>query len=517
MSSSFRRRPRAVPPTSLPGLHKTSSNEGSTTTSRSAALNLRLSGTKPWTGGLTLTSTGLREIDAILGGGQPIGTCILVEEDRLTFDLGMCLARYWGAEGVAQGQVLLLPQTEDSRDVLRLESSNLNDSHFSKRGKGQNVTTSGSTLSDLNNFVNALPRDLHLDKARSRSEKKEDATQIVEGKLEEPQNLGAGFAAIDEGDEDEEDFDKEQDEIRAEEAEEGLEIAWQYRESVQRKRLGQGTKASNSIASKINALQLKEVYCHSYDLAGRMAKQYDIEPFVDMPGIDIVECLCQPCPRGMYSETKKRAFELFKSLVSRIQYHISSGGGGTTSKKVIRVLLLDAEVSVSAIVLPLLVSHIRKNSLPVAVMVTIRPWNVIGNDRAATALGSLRRAADVVFACDGFASFRDPPPSEFRDLAGILTIRKMAAMGGGHFANATSGRRPPADRYGFKRDRRKLHVRLLHLPPEEESSGGGSTSGVRSGGGKATEGSNTPTKTALEPGAGCSGASKKASSISLEF
>ena len=70
MSSSFRRRPRAVPPTSLPGLRKTSSNEGSTTTSRSAALNLRLSGTKPWTGGLTLTSTGLREIDAILGGGR---------------------------------------------------------------------------------------------------------------------------------------------------------------------------------------------------------------------------------------------------------------------------------------------------------------------------------------------------------------------------------------------------------------------------------------------------------------
>ena len=62
-----------------------------------AATVLRHRGTKPWTGGSSLTSCGLRELDGILGSGQPLGTCILLEEDRYT-DLCHVLARYWAAE-----------------------------------------------------------------------------------------------------------------------------------------------------------------------------------------------------------------------------------------------------------------------------------------------------------------------------------------------------------------------------------------------------------------------------------
>jgi hypothetical protein len=59
---------------------------------------LGLPGTKPWTGGITLTSTGLREWDNLLGGGQPPGTCIWLEEDRWTRSLALCLIKYWCAE-----------------------------------------------------------------------------------------------------------------------------------------------------------------------------------------------------------------------------------------------------------------------------------------------------------------------------------------------------------------------------------------------------------------------------------
>ena len=62
-----------------------------------AAAVFRHRGTKPWTGGSSLTSCGLRELDGILGGGQPLGTCILLEEDRYT-DLCLVLSRYWAAE-----------------------------------------------------------------------------------------------------------------------------------------------------------------------------------------------------------------------------------------------------------------------------------------------------------------------------------------------------------------------------------------------------------------------------------
>ena len=51
-----------------------------------------------------LVSTGLRELDNQLAattgntGGQPLGTCIYLEEDRLGNHLASCIERYWCAE-----------------------------------------------------------------------------------------------------------------------------------------------------------------------------------------------------------------------------------------------------------------------------------------------------------------------------------------------------------------------------------------------------------------------------------
>ena len=56
------------------------------------------SGVKRWTGGIHLTSVGLNDLDAILGGGQPLGTCILLQEDRWTRDLALSLVKYWCAQ-----------------------------------------------------------------------------------------------------------------------------------------------------------------------------------------------------------------------------------------------------------------------------------------------------------------------------------------------------------------------------------------------------------------------------------
>ena len=106
MSSSFRRSGRPAQKnlssssssTSLSTNHNSISPERPSSLSSSPATVLERIGTKPWIGGLTLTSTGLRELDAIVGGGQPLGTVILVEEDRWTQDLALCLVRYWSAE-----------------------------------------------------------------------------------------------------------------------------------------------------------------------------------------------------------------------------------------------------------------------------------------------------------------------------------------------------------------------------------------------------------------------------------
>ena len=85
--------------------------------------HLPMSGTKFWTHGIVLTSTGLRELDHILLssfggssasssatsssnnssiGGQPIGTCICLESDdkflSWSSPLSNCIVRYWCAE-----------------------------------------------------------------------------------------------------------------------------------------------------------------------------------------------------------------------------------------------------------------------------------------------------------------------------------------------------------------------------------------------------------------------------------
>lgn len=91
----------------------------------------------------------------------------------------------------------------------------------------------------------------------------------------------------------------------------------------------------------------------------------------------------------------------------------------------------------------------------------------------------------------------------------------MALQAQNHFCDSTTIRRPPANRYGMKRDRRKVDIRMLHLPPEDFSKGGSSVgSGVRSGGGRVKE----EGRTALQPGLGCASNLRKSSNaMSLDF
>lgn len=88
MSSAFRRK----------GATRPGSLGSSTIQSPSSSLLSATRGIKAWTGGIHLTSVGLNDLDTILGGGQPLGTSILLQEDRWTRDLALSLLKYWVAE-----------------------------------------------------------------------------------------------------------------------------------------------------------------------------------------------------------------------------------------------------------------------------------------------------------------------------------------------------------------------------------------------------------------------------------
>ena len=258
-------------------------------------------------------------------------------------------------------------------------------------------------------------------------------------------------------------------EEQEEKADAGLTIAWQYKSSVQRERMGQTTKSKASAKSV-------EVYCHSYDLQRRLSEQQGQVP----SSIDVIpSCCCADNPA--ICSTRKCGFAYYRRVADKIKALLSE-----TPKRVVRLGLYHPRPLTLQVALPLLLAHIRTEKLPVVVLIAVQQWTTPESE-----LELARRASDVVLAAESFASRREyPPPPEFRLFHGLLHVNKAStftaatAHGGGHFADATVTKRPTANLYGLKRDRRKLHIELLHIPPEEYAQGGGSVGGgVRSGGG----------------------------------
>ena len=338
------------------------------------------------------------------------------------------------AQAVSHEQVVLIPffQGTDSTPPNSVPSL-LNDNI-------PVVHKQGATASQIETLLKSLPRNLHWDKA-------------------------GGILPPDESSRPLEILDEEEDE----DAEEGLQIAWQYRKSIQDERLGhaQTSTCKHSTAN---------VYCHSFDLSGRLDEQN-----YNRDCIHLLDATCCRSDKACQKHTcGVRLFRLLKQYLEDLP-----------KANVIRLLIYQATIETASIAVPLLLAHIRSEALPVVILVTTQPWTC----QSEAALINLRRASDVIMQTEGFASrVHYPQPAEFRHLHGLMLLPKVstvtvaAANGGGHFADMTMSKRPPAHVYGLKRDRRKLHVPLLHIPPEEYSGEGGSAGGgVRSGAGRPNE------------------------------
>lgn len=300
-----------------------------------------------------------------------------------------------------------------------------------KTGRGRQ----GATFREINDLVDSLPRNLNWDKA---------AGKVVEdGEKTKPLEI--------------------LEEVEEEDSEKGLQIAWQYRKSIQNERMGHKSKRENNLITS-------NAFCHSYDLNGRMCEQN-----MNNDCIQIINGF------GQVLQEESSGFRFFEQIKRELENFREKSKG-----KLIRLLLYKAPIQMTAAAMPFLLTYIRTHSLSVVVLVTIHAWTC----RAEDALINLRRSSDVVMQTEGFASrIHYPPPAEFRHLHGLLLLPKVstvtAASSSGHFADMTVGKRPPAHVYGLKRDKRKLHITLLHIPPEDYADRGGSvgSGGVRSGAG----------------------------------
>jgi len=378
-----------------------------------------------------------------------------------------------------------------------------------KLGAGQGV---GPCASDLHDFVASLPRNLHLDKEKKRRKERQERHDEVNNSSDialANRLATSAIAEVDEHSDEEErgagsgtvDGMGKNGEDGEEKHEDGLIIAWQYRQSVQRERLG--VVGSSSMKAKVSQ-SIDNTFCHSYDLASRMADQHphgwpwrQDKEIGSNHRVLVANC----AESGDIRNSRESGFHLYRRLLDHILHEIQAGEIVQGASTAVRLLLIDAPVVAAAVAIPILLAYVRAHSLPVAVMITVRPWTCTDAARRRHRI-SLRRSCDAILETQSFASVRDyhlgKAPPEFRDLAGILTIAKAALFSGaaGHFADGTTSRRPPADRYGLRRDRKKLNIRMLHLPPEDFSMGGSSVSGggVRSGAGQKNEDSGKKTQ-----------------------
>lgn len=81
----------------------------------------RISGVKPWINGQHFVSSGLRQLDEIIGGGNALGTLCIIEEDRIS-NHGEVLFNYSIAEAVSHGHPVLIVDTEQRRVLTRLNA-----------------------------------------------------------------------------------------------------------------------------------------------------------------------------------------------------------------------------------------------------------------------------------------------------------------------------------------------------------------------------------------------------------
>lgn len=93
-----------------------------------------------------------------------------------------------------------------------------------------------------------------------------------------------------------------------------------------------------------------------------------------------------------------------------------------------------------------------------------------------TILSRIEQLLDIIVTIESFSGRMQAVPYEFRDYLSFFIIKKL------HYAGMMATPQPKASKFGIKRDRRKLHIEPLHLPPEESRAFGSSCSDSKSGG-----------------------------------
>ncbi|KAF0705371.1 hypothetical protein AaE_014543 [Aphanomyces astaci] len=335
--SSFR---RAV------GLDSAAPHVPSTTSSSTPARGVSR-GVKPFINDQTLTSSGLRELDAVVGGGYLLGSIVVVESSVFG-SFGSDLARYFAAEGLANEHV---------------------------------VYTDASVVA-------SLPLEL------STAQKQLKAALVV---------------------------------AQTSAAAPPLTIAWQYEKY-----------AAETLPHNVKVTDNR--FCHSFDLSKPMVDAMKRTCHV------LLDSSSTLAYRSIFA-TMQQALEHSDDVVRFVLTDVGAPwiSGDMTSEHQSQLLIFVRAVR------GLLARHRRRAICMLTMPAFTLPTPLVR---------SIRHLADYVFELSSFAGQSDHLPSELADFGGLLFVHKVAHL------HSITGHALDNVKLGVKRDRRKLKLEPLHLPPE---------------------------------------------------
>lgn len=351
-------------------------------------------GLKTWINGQSLVSTGLKQLDEILGGGYALGTFICIEEDELS-SYAQTLLCYSMAESLSQNQ-----------DTIIISSSE------------KNVT---SILSHL------------------------------------PYNLSRSDVTV--GD------DKTLTEVAVEPVNNQLKVAWQYGKYINPP-LSSNPASDSCHLHASKQLEQSAVYCHSYDLSRRLQDSLRSSSLRVMRTLDNF-------PTRVDANLQSQMEQLVAAISGIVQQSLDAVHRIFIPQLfgVASLVNMEDEQNVRIVTHALLtLKHIIRSSrstLILSLPTTFLPSTLVSN---------VMTISDTLVSVTSFAGKAKDVPAEFREFCGFLSIQKLQQVG------AIVSHRPQYERYGLKRDRRKLHIEPLHLPPEESRATASDTERIRGGG-----------------------------------
>ncbi|EFC49477.1 hypothetical protein NAEGRDRAFT_56696 [Naegleria gruberi] len=437
---------------------------------KGASLQRQLpTGTKPSVhNGQLLVSSGLHDLDSIIGGGFPLGSLVLIEEDRYS-EYCQNLMRYFLSEGVTNRHSVVcgifnqqqIAQQQASSSLLHPSLSSVFAFNYSRFKQEQELKEEEKEASTTAQTSATLP-----EKTEEQQPTKPASNSIMD-RLN--RKIGANAASNSSG--------GSTTQLSNSTSQSGndseLKIAWRYQDFVEQQikaKQQRGTSSSASSGEKSGVIGT--VLCSEYDLSKNMQEELIKE---NLDGIHVL------FDKDEIFESDKEEIKMFyddilkkiANIITESKKHFASTATGNeiSSRAVVRIGLQSlgslfynsgSNTHHHNYMLRFLLQlkSLLRSSLSVCVCTIPK---VALQMMSSSLIQQLEQLSDLSMSIDSFTGSQlDVSDWEFKEYSGLFYIKKLFKMN-----SLTYNFTPDTLNYAFKIKKRKMYIEKLHLPPEE--------------------------------------------------